>query len=97
MHNYEIAEYFSLLAKLMDIHGENEFKIKSYSNAAYTLDKLTNPVVEMLPKDLFAIRGIGEAIGQKILQLIENKELSLLTDYIKKTPPGIIELLKIKG
>ena len=97
MHNYEIAEYFSLLAKLMDIHEENEFKIKSYSNAAYTLDKLTDPVVDMSPKDLFAIRGIGEAIGQKILQLIENKELSLLTAYIEKTPPGIIELLKIKG
>ena len=97
MHNYEIAEYFSLLSKLMDIHGENEFKIKSYSNAAYTLDKLTDPIVDMSPKDLFAIRGIGEAIGQKILQLIENKELSLLTDYIEKTPPGIIELLKIKG
>jgi DNA polymerase (family 10) len=97
MHNYEIAEYFSLLSKLMDIHGENEFKIKSYSNAAYTLDKLTDPIVDMSPKDLFAIRGIGEAIGQKILQLIENKELSLLTDYIEKTPPGIIELIKIKG
>jgi DNA polymerase (family 10) len=97
MHNYEIAEYFSTLSKLMDIHGENEFKIKSYSNAAYTLDKLTEPVEEMQPAKLFALRGIGEAIGQKILQLIENKELSLLTTYIEKTPPGIIELLKIKG
>ncbi|MFN6245697.1 MAG: hypothetical protein ACK4V4_03265, partial [Sphingobacteriales bacterium] len=37
MHNYEIAEYFTLLSKLMDIHGENPFKIKSYSNAAFTL------------------------------------------------------------
>ena len=97
MHNYEIAEYFSLLSKLMDIHGENEFKIKSYSNAAFTLDKLTEPVAEMSSNELFAIRGIGEAIGQKILQLIENKELSLLTTYIEKTPPGIIELIKIKG
>ena len=97
MHNYEIAEYFSLLSKLMDIHGENEFKIKSYANAAFTLDKLTEPVAEMSTNELFAIRGIGEAIGQKILQLIENKELSLLTAYIEKTPPGIIELIKIKG
>ena len=97
MHNYEIAEYFSLLSKLMDIHGENEFKIKSYSNAAYTLDKLTDPIVDMSPSELFAQRGIGEAIGQKILQLIENKELSLLITYIEKTPSGIIDLLKIKG
>jgi DNA polymerase (family 10) len=65
MHNYEIAEYFTLLSKLMDIHGENPFKIKSYSNAAFTLDKLTEPVTEMDPAQLFSIRGIGEAIGKK--------------------------------
>jgi len=97
MHNYEIAEYFSLLSKLMDIHGENEFKIKSYANVAFTLDKLTQPVADLSATELFAIRGIGDAIGKKIIQLIENKELSLLTAYIEKTPPGIIELLKIKG
>jgi len=97
MHNYEIAEQFTLLGKLMDIHGENAFKIKSYTNAAYTLDKLTEPVSEMSPDALFAIRGIGEAIGQKILQLIENKRLAILESYIEKTPIGILEMLKIKG
>ncbi len=81
----------------MDIHGENEFKIKSYSNAAYTLDKLTEPVSDMSPSQLYAIRGIGEAIGKKILEIIETKELSLLNEYIQKTPPGILEMLKIKG
>jgi len=97
MHNYEIAEYFSLLSKLMDIHGENEFKIKSYANAAFTLDKLTEPVIEMSATELFAIRGIGAAIGEKILQLIEIKQLTILENYLEKTPPGIIELIKIKG
>ena len=97
MHNYEIQEYFTLLAKLMDIHGENEFKIKSYTNAAFTLDKLTEPVDEMSPSQLFAIRGIGEAIGKKIQEIIETKELSILNEYIQKTPPGILEMLKIKG
>jgi DNA polymerase (family 10) len=97
MHNYEIQEYFTLLAKLMDIHGENEFKIKSYTNAAYTLDKLTEPLCDMSPSQMYAIRGIGEAIGKKIQEIIETKELSLLNEYIQKTPPGILEILKIKG
>ena len=39
--NEVIAESFSLLAKLMDIHGENPFKIKSYSAASFSIDKLT--------------------------------------------------------
>jgi DNA polymerase (family 10) len=97
MHNYEIQDYFTLLAKLMDIHGENEFKIKAYTNAAYTLDKLTESLSDMSPSQLFATRGIGEAIGKKIQEIIETKELSLLNEYIQKTPPGILEMLKIKG
>jgi DNA polymerase (family 10) len=97
MHNYEIAEYFSLLAKLMDIHGESPFKTKSYANAAFTLDKLTDPVSEMDPAQLFSIRGIGEAIGKKVQQIITTKHLDLLDEYIQKTPPGILEMIKIKG
>jgi DNA polymerase (family 10) len=81
----------------MEIHGENPFKIKSYSNAAFTLDKLNDPVIEMSPSQLYAVRGIGEAIGKKIFEIIENQQLSLLNEYIEKTPPGILELLKIKG
>jgi DNA polymerase (family 10) len=97
MHNYEIAEYFTLLAKLMDIHGENAFKIKSYSNAAYTLDRLNDPLEAMSPAQIAGIRGIGDAIAQKIVDLLATKKLQILEDYIEKTPAGILEMLKIKG
>jgi len=81
----------------MEIHGEDPFKIKSYSNAAFTLDKLNDPVVDMEPHQLFSIRGIGDAIGKKVIEIIDNKRLSLLDTYIEKTPPGVLEFLKIKG
>lgn len=97
MHNYEIAEYFSLLAKLMDIHGENAFKIKSYSNAAYTLDRLNDPLEDMTLAQIASIRGIGEALAQKIMDLLATKKLQILEEYIQKTPAGILEMLKIKG
>jgi DNA polymerase (family 10) len=97
MHNYEIAEYFTLLAKLMDIHGENAFKIKSYSNAAYTLDRLNDPLEAMSPAQIAGIRGIGDAIAQKVVNLLATKKLQILEDYIEKTPAGILEMLKIKG
>jgi DNA polymerase (family 10) len=97
MHNYEIAEYFNLLSKLMDIHGEDAFKIKSYSNAAYTLDRLNDPLEEMTAAQIAGIRGIGNAIAQKIVDLLATKKLQILEDYIEKTPSGILEMLKIKG
>ena len=81
----------------MDIHGENAFKIKSYSNAAYTLDRLNDPLVDMTPAQIASIRGIGDALAQKIVDLLATKKLQILEDYIDKTPAGILEMLKIKG
>jgi len=95
--NEVIAESFSLLAKLMDIHGENSFKTKSYSNAAFTIEKLPESLQDLPPEKIFSIKGIGDAIGKKIQDIIQTGELRLLREYIDKTPPGIIELLKIKG
>lgn len=97
MDNYTIADNFSLLAKLMDIHGENSFKTKSYSSAAFTIEKL--PVeLSSLPADkIYGIKGIGETIGKKIIEQIETERLALLDDLIAKTPAGILEMLTIKG
>ncbi|MFT4019666.1 MAG: PHP domain-containing protein [Agriterribacter sp.] len=97
MDNYQVAEFFSLLSKLMDIHGENSFKSKSYSIAAYNIDKLPTPLQSLQPEQIFSIKGIGDATGKKILEIINTGKLQALEDYIQKTPPGIIEMLNIKG
>ncbi|HXB07354.1 MAG TPA: helix-hairpin-helix domain-containing protein [Puia sp.] len=94
--NDYIAERFNLLSKLMDIHGENSFKAKSYSVAAFTLEKL--PPVEGMPLEkMTAIRGIGDAIGKKILEIQQTGELKALLEIVHKTPAGVIEMLQIKG
>ncbi len=95
--NDYIAEQFSLLGKLMDIHGENSFKTKSYSVAAFTLEKLPTPIRDIPADKVTSIRGIGDAIGKKIHEILETGELRLLQQYISSTPPGVIEMLQIKG
>src|ERR1700730_10698405 len=95
--NDYIASQFSLLAKLMDIHGENSFKTKSYSVAAFTLEKLPESLQDMPPEKVTSIKGIGDAIGKKIQEILHSAELRLLQEYIGKTPPGILEMLRIKG
>jgi DNA polymerase (family 10) len=67
MDNYVIADQLSLLSKLMDIHGENSFKSKSYSSAAFTLEKLPDQVATLSKEKIFSIRGIGESVGNKIV------------------------------
>src|SRR5882757_9882966 len=94
--NDYIAGQFSLLSKLMDIHGENSFKSRSYSVAAFTLEKLA-PVEGMPLEKITAVKGIGDAIGKKILEIQQTGELRALAEIILKTPPGVIEMLQIKG
>jgi DNA polymerase (family 10) len=95
--NYYIADQFSLLSKLMDIHAENSFKSNSYSIAAFNIEKLPGQLTEMPAEKIVTIKGFGDSTARKIDEIIKTGELKVLRDYIEKTPPGVIEMLSIKG
>jgi len=97
MNNNAIADNFSLLSKLMEIHGENSFKSKTYSIAAFNIEKLPLQLSETPQEKIFSIKGIGDSIGKKVLEMIETGQMKTLNDYLEKTPVGIVEMLNIKG
>jgi DNA polymerase (family 10) len=97
MDNSAIADNFDLLAKLMDIHGENPFKTKTYAVAAFNIEKLPMQLKDTPREKLSAIRGIGESVGRKVAEMLDSGSLEILSEYISKTPPGVIEMLNIKG
>ena len=97
MDNYQIADIFSLLSKLMDIHGENNFKAKSYASAAFTIEKLPMPLTETPHEKIFQVKGIGESSGKKIIEILETGSLKVLQELVEKTPTGVIEMLNLKG
>jgi DNA polymerase (family 10) len=95
--NNFIANQFSLLSKLIDIHGENAFKSKSYSIAAFNIEKLPLQLSALTPEKIFDLRGIGDSLGKKIIEIIKHGNLPALGEMILKTPAGVLELLSIKG
>lgn len=97
MSNQEIADVFNLLSKLMEIHGENSFKAKSYSSAAFRIEKLGKEIDDMNDGEIRSIPGIGDSISKKIIEIKTTGVLSSLTELLQKTPQGIIDLLGIKG
>src|SRR6478672_6290650 len=97
MDNYQIADQFSMLSKLLDIHGENSFKSKSYSSTAFAIEKLPMQLEETAPENIAGIKGIGSSSAQKILELLETGQLKALEDLLLITPPGVVEMLLIKG
>lgn len=97
MDNLQIADAFSFLSKLMEIHGENSFKAKSFAVAAYTIEKLPINLTALPDEKIFNIKGIGNTIGKVILEIKQNGRFNTLEEYLKKTPPGVVEMLQIKG
>ncbi len=97
MNNSQIADHFTLVSKLMDIHGENSFKSKSYANAAFNIDRLTIEISNMDDAELYNIRGIGEAIGKKIRELQTTGTFPVLESLLQVTPEGILEMMHLKG
>ncbi len=97
MDNYDIADKFSLLSKMMDIHGENSFKSKSYAIASFNVEKIPDQLSEVKRENIFSYKGIGESIGKKIIEILDTGELSQLRDLLYKTPQGVVEMLLIKG
>jgi DNA polymerase (family 10) len=81
----------------MDIHGENSFKSKSYSIAAFNIEKLPVQLSTLNPQQIFALKGMGESTGKKVLEILQNGKLDVLEKIIASTPPGIIEMMNIKG
>ena len=97
MDNYAIADQFSLLAKLMDIHGDNPFKSKSYASAAFNIEKLPVQLADTPTEKIAGLKGIGDSTAKKITELLSTGKLSALEDLLLKTPPGILEMMQIKG
>lgn len=95
--NYFIADQFSMLAKLMDLHGENSFRSRTYSSAAFAIEKVTHPLAEMPEDKLVSIKGIGDSVAKKVIEILQTGKLSALEDIISKTPAGVLEMMNIKG
>lgn len=97
MTNKEFANLFRELAKIMELHGENPFKIRSYQSAYINLRKLDKPVIEMDIAELATIKGIGKAISSKIREVADTGKMETLEKYRAITPPGVREMLNISG
>jgi DNA polymerase (family 10) len=97
MTTEEIAHALKLTAQLMELHNENPFKIKSIANGAYKLDKTDITLEGKSLTELEQIEGIGKGIAAKINELLVTGDLKELTDMVKKTPVGVIDMLGIKG
>ena len=98
MDKDKVAEILVEIGTLLELKGENPFKTRAYANAARTLESLNEPLAKLVAeKRLGEIKGIGEALEQKITELVETGKLKYYAELKASIPPGLIEMLEISG
>ena len=98
MDKDKVAEVLVEIGVLLELKGENPFKTRAYANAARTLEGLTEPLALLVAeKRLGEIKGIGEALEQKITELVETGRLKYYEELKASIPPGLIAMLEISG
>lgn len=88
---------FELVAKLLELHDDNPFKIKSFSSAARTLDTLGSQAENLTEEEWKKVPGIGASHLKRILQFKQTGTFQELDELLKATPLGLLEVLTIRG
>ncbi len=100
MENPEVAMVFEEIADLLEILGENPFRVRAYRNAARTIRELPEPV-EQVARDpgrrLEDLPGIGKDLAEKIRVIVNTGDHPLRQELRQKVPPGLRDLLDIPG
>ena len=99
MDNKAIAGILYETADLLEIDGQDSFRIRSYRNAAEAIEGLPQPVEQLIcePKKLLQVPGIGKSMAEKLQEICHAGKLSLHSQLLEKYHPSMLELLKIQG
>ncbi len=98
MKNKELAAIFNTIADLLEIKGEQVFRVNSYRRAARTFKDLTVDVATLAESGkLSGLQGIGKATVEKVDQFLTHGKIELLEDLLASVPAGLPALLGIPG
>ena len=97
MKNQSIAQIFNEIAELLDLKGENVFRVRAYRRAAQNIDGLSKDVAVLSREDLESIPGIGQDLAGKIQEYLDSGKITQHEELKKQIPHGVLELLRVPG
>ncbi|MDD5600704.1 MAG: DNA polymerase/3'-5' exonuclease PolX [Actinomycetota bacterium] len=96
MDKEEVINILREISTLLELKNENPFKVRAYQNAARALESSDIDFTgDLKIEDLTNIKGIGQHIAERIMELINTGKLEIYEELKKSTPPGLVEMLSI--
>ncbi|NPA50895.1 MAG: DNA polymerase III, partial [Epsilonproteobacteria bacterium] len=97
--NSEIADIFNEMANLLEIKGENPFKVRAYRNGARVVESMGKSLDSLVKEgyDLTKLPGIGKDLSEAIKEIVLSGKFSKLEELKKEIPESLMELLSIEG
>jgi DNA polymerase (family 10) len=95
--NRKVADTLIFMGELLEIKGEDPYKIRAFYRAAEEIGRLPRSVAGMSGEELREIRGVGKAIAQKIQDIVSTGTFPELEDVKSTIPPALLELLAVPG
>lgn len=98
MKNKEVAEIFRQIAEILEIQGENPFRIRAYLKAAQNIESLTSDICDIVKKEsLEEIPGIGQDLSEKVAEIVKTGKLIFYEQLKKEIPKGLTDLMSVPG
>ncbi len=98
MKNQAIADLFNAMGDMLDILGEETFRVISYHRAARAIEGLTEDIADLVRSDRVAeLPGVGSALADKIREYVETGTMGYYEELQAKFPPGVLDLLRVPG
>jgi len=101
MNNEDIARRFNQMASLMEVRGEDSFRVRSYRMAAEAIETWPTEMADIVGEQglagLLEIPGVGKALAGKIVELVETGTFEAWEKLTAETPATVLDLLELPG
>jgi len=100
VENVDVARVFQQVADLLELRGDNPFRIRAYRNAARAIEAMPKRVAEIVlhdGKSLAELPGIGKDLAGKIVAIVRDGHLDILDELLAEIPKGLIDVMAVPG
>ncbi len=100
MENVDVARLFQQVADLLELRGDNPFRIRAYRNAARTIETMPKRVAEIVARDgksLAQLPGIGKDLAGKIITIVNSGHFDVLDELVTEIPKGLVDVMAVPG